>query len=112
MGADGSSSTVAGGSVEPQDPNDEIEGSEELNQAWREFRRRTAAVDERSRRLNLTPNFLGEGNALPYESPQAGYEPVIENPSSSWGKTAAIGGGLLLGAALLSQMMKKDKKEK
>ena len=112
VGADGSSSTVAGGSVEPQDPNDEIEGSEELNQAWREFRRRTAAVDERSRRLNLTPNFLGEGNALPYESPQAGYEPVIENPSSSWGKTAAIGGGLLLGAALLSQMMKKDKKEK
>ena len=60
VGADGSSSTVAGGSVEPQDPNDEIEGSEELNQAWREFRRRTAAVDERSRRLNLTPNFLGK----------------------------------------------------
>lgn len=49
----------------------------------------------------------------PYQNPlNQNYQPVVPNQGFPYGKAAMVGGGMLLGAALLSQMLKKDDKPK
>lgn len=98
------------------------QGVDNFNQAPDENERRLLDEREQVRQegnANLPPrepiNFLGRGNAPEYQNP---HNPEPEDlvqeriEPMNIGKGLAIGGGLILGASLLSNMMKKDEKKK
>ena len=112
VGADGRSGTYSvggsGGANQPP-PQDEVGGA---------YQR----LADRGERYNQMPREevppIGPAPERPYRGPMnmedfQQYQEDINQPQPfPYGKAAAIGGGLMLGAALLSQLMKKDEKKR
>ena len=110
VGADGRSGTYSvGGSGGQGSPQNEVEGA---------YQR----LADRRERYNQMPSRdvppIGPAPNRPYRGPMnmrdfENYQEEINQPQGfPYGKAAAIGGGLMIGAALLSQMMKKDEKKR
>lgn len=107
----GGSGSYSGGSNENELP---FSMDERQRNLWEEGNR----LSEENN-ANLIPNepmnFLGQGNAPEYQNP---FNPqpedlVQERPEPfPIGKAALIGGGLVLGASLLSNMLKPDEKKR
>ena len=110
VGADGRSGTYSvGGSGGQGSPQNEVEGA---YQRLADRRERYAQMPSR----DVPP--IGPAPDRPYRGPMnmrdfENYQEAINQPQGfPYGKAAAIGGGLMLGAALLSQLMKKDEKKR
>lgn len=96
----GSGSHSVGGFGGDYNPNPLQEAENNFNQN----------LDDAFNRPNIGPNMPIGG---PYNNPlNQNYEPAQPNQGFPYGKAAMIGGGMVLGAALLSQMLKKDEKTK
>jgi len=110
VGADGRSGTYSvGGSGGQGSPQNEIEGA---YQRLSDRRDRYAQMPSREvPPIGPAPNrpYRGPMNMRDFEN----YQEEINQPQGfPYGRAAAIGGGLMLGAALLSQLMKKDEKKR
>ena len=112
VGANGRSGTYsvgASGGYEGRRPQDEVEGA---YQRLADRRDRYAQIPSREvPTIGPAPNrpYRGPMNMRDFEN----YQEAINQPQGfPYGKAAAIGGGLMIGAALLSQMMKKDEKKR
>jgi len=113
VGADGRSGTYSvGGSGEGPNqppPQDEVGG------AYQRLAERGERYDQMPRE-EVPP--IGPAPERPYRGPmnmedfQQYQEDINQAQPFPYGKAAAIGGGLMLGAALLSQLMKKDEKKR
>jgi hypothetical protein len=107
VGSDGRSGTYSAGAS--GGPPNEVEGA---YQRLADRGERYAQMPSRE----VPP--IGPAPNRPYRGPMnmgdfANYQEGINQPQGfPYGKAAAIGGGLMIGAALLSQMMKKDEKKR
>ena len=111
VGADGSSGSFSGGGGIDDSQPDPME-----SESRRAFMDRVDANREMPDRP--LPGPIGPAPNNPYRGPMniADFERYQDNLNQPqgfpYGKAAAFGGGLMLGAALLSQLMKKDEKKR